>query len=67
MRLLVNGFTLKVRQMGADFVLVDEPVSHPPAAATLVLRVDDNERSWPVSLPDGITPGCERVVIGSAN
>jgi hypothetical protein len=67
MRLLVNGFTLPVRQMGPDFVLVDDPRTHPPSAATLFLRVDDSERSWPVRLPEGITAGCDRVVIAPLN
>jgi hypothetical protein len=63
MRLLVNGYTLSVRQMGSDFVLLDEPVSHPPASATILLRVDDTEETWPVRLPEGITAGIERVAI----
>jgi hypothetical protein len=29
----------------------------------LVLRVDDSEETWSVRLPEGITAGCERVVI----
>lgn len=42
MRLLVNGLSLPVAQMGPDFVLLDSPVNHPPAAASVVLQVDQN-------------------------
>ncbi|MGA3213517.1 MAG: hypothetical protein ABSD20_19600, partial [Terriglobales bacterium] len=46
MRLLVNGFSMSVAQMGRDFVLVDSPVSHPPSTACLILAVDQSERRW---------------------
>ena len=46
MRLVVNGGSIPVAQMGPDFLLLDEPFDHPPANASLVLRVDEHERSW---------------------
>ena len=63
MRLLVNGLSLSVRQMGGDFLLVDQPVNHPPAIANMVLRVDESERGWPVRLPKGISADSNRVAI----
>ncbi len=63
MRLLVNGFSLPVLQMGGDFLLVDQPVNHPPVIASLVLRVDETERQWPVRLPAGLSAQSNRVVI----
>lgn len=63
MRLLVNGLSLPVTQMGADFLLLHQPVNHPPARASLLLRVDESERCWNVHLPHGITAGTNRVVI----
>lgn len=63
MRLLVNGLSLPVLQMGGDFLLVDQPVNHPPAIASVVLRVDESERGWRVNLPNGISAGTNRVAI----
>ena len=66
MRLLVNGHSLDVAQMGPDFVLLDTPVDLPPSAASLVLRVDQSERCWTVNLPNGISAGAKRVAIANA-
>lgn len=66
MQLLVNGSTLAVVQMGPNFVFLDKPINHPPAEASLVLRVDDNESRWPVRLPDGISADSLRVTIAPA-
>jgi hypothetical protein len=63
MRLLVNGLCLSVTQMGPDFVLVESPVNHPPAFASMVLQVDQSERRWNVHLPHGITANEKRVEI----
>ena len=66
MRLLVNGLSLPVAQMGPDFVLVDVPVNHGPATAIMVLEVDQNERRWNVRLPDGMSAENHRVQIAAA-
>jgi len=39
------------------------PIEHPPAEATLVVRVDGNEREWDIHLPEGISAGSRRVII----
>jgi hypothetical protein len=65
MRLLVNGDTLRVAQMGPNFLLLDSPINHPPAEAIMVLRVDESETRWPVRLPDGISAGSKRVAIAN--
>jgi len=65
MRLLVNGLSLRVRQMGPDFVLVESPVNHPPAVAIMVLQVDQSERRWNVRLPNGISADKKRVEIAT--
>ena len=65
MRLIVNGFSIPVRQMGRDFLLLDSPVNHPPADASLILQVDQSERSWNVHLPDGISTASHRVAIAA--
>jgi hypothetical protein len=63
MRLVVNGLSLPVKQMGRDFLLVDRPVNHPPADASVILRVDERERRWNVRLPEGISANSKRVLI----
>ena len=39
---------------GTGFLLLDTSIDHPPADASIVLRVDKNERRWSVRLPEGI-------------
>jgi hypothetical protein len=64
-RLLLEGASLLVGQLGPDFLLLREPIDHPPANATIVLSVDGNERQWNVHLPEGISAGSRRVVISA--
>ena len=66
MRLLVNGSSLPIAQMGPDFLLLDQTIDHAPGDATIVFTVDGSERSWPVRLPAGLSADCERVVIAKA-
>ncbi len=63
MRLIVNGASLSITHMGPDFLIIESPGEHPPGEATIVLRVDQNERRWTVRLPDGLHPGQKRVQI----
>lgn len=65
MQLLVNGIALPISQMGPDFVLVDVPVDHEAAMATIVMQVDESERRWNVHLPDGISAYNKRVRIAA--
>lgn len=65
MRLLVNGFSIPVSQMGGDFLLIDSPVNHPPADASLILQVDESERRWNVRLPEGMSAVSKRVAIAA--
>ena len=65
MKLLVNGSSLPVAQMGPDFLLVTETIDHPPADASIILQVDENERRWDVRLPDGISLRSNRVAISA--
>ena len=63
MRLLVNGSSISITQMGPDFVLVEPSTEYPPGEATIVLVVDGNERRWQVKLPNGISKHSKRVVL----
>jgi hypothetical protein len=65
MRLLVNGHSIAVAQMGPDFLLVDAPINHPPGSASLILQVDQSERRWNVDLPEGMSATSKRVAIAS--
>jgi len=64
-RLLVNGLSLAVAQMGPDFIFLDAPVNHPPADASLIMRIDESERRWNVRLPAGISANQKRVEIAT--
>ena len=66
MRLIVNGCSLSVAQMGPDFLLLETPINHPPDLASVVLQVDQSERRWSVRLPDGISAGSKRVAIAAS-
>ena len=63
MHLLLDGLSLPVAQLGPDFLFLKTPLDHPPGEGTLVVRADENERRWPVRLPEGLSAGRERVVI----
>lgn len=55
--LAVNGHVFSVAELGPDFVVLRNPVAHPPAEAELTLSIDGYERRWRVELIDGIVPG----------
>jgi hypothetical protein len=65
MRLLVDGGSIPVEQLGPDFLLVDAPFDLPPSDASVVLQVDQSERRWNVRLPHGISAGSKRVAIAA--
>ena len=66
MRLLLNGHSLPIAQLGPDFLILDAPIDHAPSIASIVLQVDDNERRWDVRLPDGIIANRKRVALAKA-
>jgi hypothetical protein len=63
MRLLLNGISIPVVQMGPDFLILQSATEHPPGDATLELCVDASERRWPVRLPHGISRASRTVAI----
>lgn len=63
MRLLLNGSSLPIAQMGPDFLILESATEHPPTDATLELCVDANERRWKVRLPNGISSASRTVTI----
>jgi hypothetical protein len=55
--LAVNGHVFSVAKLGPGFVVLRNPIAHPPADAELTLSIDGYERRWRVELIDGIVPG----------
>jgi hypothetical protein len=41
MRLIVNGISFRIAQMGPDFLLIESPSAQSPARATIEFQVDD--------------------------
>ena len=66
MRLIINGSSISITQMGPDFLFIESAGDHPPGEATIVLRVDDRERQWRVKLPEGISRGSKIVPLALA-
>lgn len=52
--LAVNGHVFSVAELGPDFVVLRNPIPHPPAEAGLSLSIDGHEERWRVELIDGI-------------
>jgi hypothetical protein len=55
MQLTVNGHVLAIGQLGPDFIILRDPINHPPAEGELAMWVDGRERRWNVYLPQGIS------------
>jgi hypothetical protein len=56
MHLRVNGRTVGIAQLGPDYLIVDNPINHPPSDAEISVSIDGNLQEWPVYLPEGLTP-----------
>lgn len=57
MLLLIDGVSLRIAQMGPEFIVVDADRAHASGQASVRMRVDDSEREWDVYLPQGIAAG----------
>jgi hypothetical protein len=66
MRLVLNGNSIPVAQMGPDFLVLGSAIEHPPGDATLELRIDASERRWRVRLPHGMSATSRTVTISQA-
>ena len=66
MRLIINGTSIPINQMGPDFLFVDSASDYPPGEATIVLQIDDSHREWQVRLPDGISRNSHHVPLALA-
>ena len=63
MALHVNGHVLPIAQMGPNFLLLNQPIDHPPADAEITLSIDGAETRWPVRLEQGLSASERRTAI----
>ncbi len=66
MRLIVNGSSIGITQMGPDFLFIEPTADHPPGEANILFKVNESERRWTVKLPEGISAESERIVIAAS-
>lgn len=66
MHLSVNGHILSIGHLGPDYVILDNPIDHPPSDAEVSLSVDGNETRWQVKLVDGLSASQTRSRISAA-
>lgn len=57
MHLSVNGQTVKIGQMGPDFLILDDAPELPPGPAEVTLSIDGRMQRWTVQLPHGVVAG----------
>jgi len=63
-QLSVNGHVLPVAQLGPDFLVLKNTVTHPPAVAEIAMWIDGHEARWQVRLVDGLIAGQRKARIG---
>jgi hypothetical protein len=63
MELRLNGSALRISHLGPDYLILSQPVDHPPADAEILMSVDGNQRRWPVRLPAGLSTASLRATI----
>jgi hypothetical protein len=55
MELHVGGSILPISHLGRDYLILAQPVDHPPAQAEIVMSIDDSHSRWSVQLPAGLS------------
>jgi hypothetical protein len=55
MELHLNGSVLAISHLGPDYLILSEPIDHPPAQAEITMSVDGRESRWAVQLPEGLS------------
>jgi hypothetical protein len=54
MQLSVNGSVLPIAQLGPGFLILKEPIDHPPSDGEIAVWIDGSERRWRIHLEHGI-------------
>jgi hypothetical protein len=67
MELCVNGSVLPIAQMGPDFLVLVNPIDHPPVDAEVGMWIDGREKRWRVHLSDGIKIGQRKTAISKCS
>ena len=55
MQLSVNGHTIRIGQLGPDFLILRDAPDLPPSQAEITVSIDGRMRRWSVQLPDGVS------------
>jgi hypothetical protein len=63
MELRLNGSALKISHLGPDYLILSQPLDHPPAEAEIVMSIDGKQRRWAVRLPAGVSTRAVRTSI----
>ena len=63
MHLELDGSSVRIAQLGPDFVILAEATDLRMHSGEIVFRVDAKERRWPVDLPCGLAGAGERTQI----
>jgi hypothetical protein len=63
MELRLNGSVLKISHLGPDYLILSQPLDHPPAEAEIVMSIDGKQRQWAVCLPAGVSTRSVRTSI----
>jgi hypothetical protein len=63
MELRLHGSVLTISHLGPDFLIVTQPVDHPPTQAEIAICIDGKESRWVVQLPAGLSPEKRRTSI----
>jgi hypothetical protein len=63
MELRLDGSVLNISHLGPDYLILAQPVDHPPARAEIVMSVDGKQSRWAVELPAGVSVDTQRTEI----
>ena len=63
MYLSVNGHIMSIGHLGPDYLILDNPIDHPPTDAEICMSVDGQESRWRVNLVDGLSANQARAQI----
>jgi hypothetical protein len=63
MELCVNGLVLPIAQLGPNFLVLENPINHPPTDGEIGMWIDGREDRWRVRLAEGIQAGQRKIGI----
>ncbi len=63
MELRLHGSVFTISHLAPDYLILTEPVDHPPTQAEIVMSIDGNESRWTVRLPAGLSAAARRTSI----